>query len=230
MALRSTCIAELVLACAALAGDLLTPGEQVLAELDAALAAADAERAVPLLREVGGLYRYPASADEAAALLKLAGRATRADDVAIARAAVEALGETHSKDAAPFLDPFLRGGDPALMVSAVQAAGRLRLTSHIPALLKLAHKGSDLTVADQALGALGEYCAAHKGVRKGVTDKLLSTSRSLRGNRKRWRRLRAPAIRSLQRLTGQRMNSVQMFTDWWKVAKTRKDPFTSSEG
>ena len=242
MALRSTCVASALLACLAVASaqDLLTPGEQVLHELDDALTGAvdgargdvdgNVDRSVALLQEVGALYRFPASRDEAAALLKLAGRATRSKHAVVVKAALVALGETGAKDAAEFIDPFLRTGDAGLMAAAVRAAGRLQLRSHIPALLKLAQKGGDLVIADQAFVALGEYCAAPIAVRKGVTDKALAAVRSIRGNKKRWSRLRAPAIRCLQRLTGRRMNSVQMFAGWWKVAKARKDPFSDAGG
>jgi hypothetical protein len=111
------------------------------------------------------------------------------------------------------------------MVAAVQAAGRLRLPAHVPALSKLAHKCPDLTVAEQALRALGEFRAAGRALRKSVTGKVLEVCESLRRRRSRWRRLRAPGLRALQRLTGRRLNRVSQFADWWAYAKTLSDPF-----
>jgi HEAT repeat protein len=212
--------------CASLpAGELLTPGEQVQRELSDALAKRRFDDAVRLLGEVGGLYRYPASQVEARALLALAASATRSESPAVAQAALRAVGGTGAEEAAAILKPFLRSRDP-LALSAVQAAGRLRHESLIPPLLDLAKSAADATVADQALFSLGAYASSPPSVRRRVTERVLSLCQSISRNRQRWRRLRAPGLRALQRLMGRRLNSVQQFTDWWKFAKGKKDPFT----
>ena len=112
-----------------------------------------------------------------------------------------------------------------MMLAAVQAAGRLRAQSLVPRLRELARKSANMTVADQAFMALSEFCRAPIPVRKKVTEGVLADCQSLTRNKRRWRRLRAPGLRALQRLIGRRMNSVGQFAAWWKVAKTRKDPF-----
>lgn len=224
-------LALVVLASATLvAQELLTPGEQVLRDLHAARAAGDTERCVALLGEIGALYRYPASADEAAALLRAAADATRHPHQAVVIAALSALGATGAPAAGAFVEPFLRTARPTAdqqrtMVAAVRAAGRLRLQAHVASLLKLAHKCPDLTVAEQALHALGGFCASDTSQRKQVTGKVLETCHSLRRRRARWRRLRAPGLRALQRLTGRKLNRVSQFADWWGYAKTLRDPF-----
>ncbi len=212
------------------AQELLTPGEQVLRELRAARTAGETDRCVALLGEIGALYRYPASADEAAALLRAAAEATRHPDQAVVVAALGALGATGAPAAGAFVEPFLRMARPAAgqeqaMVAAVRAAGRLRLQAHVAALLKLAHKCPDLTIAEQALHALGGFCTAGTAQRKQVTGKVLDLCQSLRRRHARWRRLRAPGLRALQRLTGRRLNRVSQFADWWGYAKTLREPF-----
>lgn len=226
---HSTCVLILALCASLRAGDLLTPGEQVLFELRAALAAGNADAAKKLLTEVGGLYRYPASQDEARALLALAAEAARHKNPVIARAALHAVGATGAPEGAAVLKTYLRSKSP-LAMAAVQAAGRLRHDSLIPLLLDLAKTSADKTTADQALFALGEYCGAAVGVRKRVTERVLSLCQSISRNRRRWRRLRAPGLRALQRLMGRRLNSVQQFSDWWRFRKSAKDPFSASEG
>jgi hypothetical protein len=212
------------------AQELLTPGEQVLRDLRAALAAGQAKQCVALLGEVGDLHRFPASAAEAAALLRATADATRAKNRAVVVAALRALGATGAPAAGAHIEPFLRAAKPPAgqeeaMVAAVQAAGRLRLPAHVPALLKLAHKCPDRTVAEQALHALGGFCAADAAQRRHVTGKVLEVCQSLRHRRARWRRLRAPGLRALQRLTGRKLNRVSQFADWWSHAKTLRDPF-----
>jgi hypothetical protein len=226
--------AMLILALLALpasaADELLTPGEQVQRELRAALAARNEDRAVALLAEVGGLYRYPASEAEAEALLRLAAEAARVRSSRIAVAALRALGETGSRKAAAHVEPFLRdlkpaAGEEARMVAAIQAAGQLREPGLVTPLLKLAKGSSDLVVAEQAFFALGEYAATDVALRKSVADRTLAVCEQASRRRGRWRRLRAPGLRALQQLIGRRLNSVTMFEIWWKVAKDRKDPF-----
>lgn len=212
------------------ADELLTPGEQVQRELRAALAAKDDDKAVDLLAEVGGLYRYPASAAEAQALLKLAAEAARSGSSRVAVAALRALGDSGAREAATHIEPFLRGlkpaaGEKARMVAAVQAAGRLREPGLVTPLLKLAKGSSDLTVAERAFFALGEYAASDVALRKSTAARTLDICQSASRQRARWRRLRAPALRALQELIGRRLNTVTAFTDWWKVIKDRKDPF-----
>lgn len=222
--------ALLLLVCVAGAEDLLTPGEQVQRELAAALGAQDHERTVLLLAEVGGLCRYPASPAEAQALVRLAGEASRAKEPTVVVAALAALAKSGMRQAAPHVEKFLRGAKPPkgqerIALAAVHAAGRLRVAELVPDLLKLAQKSSDLTVADQAFDALGEFCRSERALRKQVTEKVLSACNSLRRQRARWRRLRAPGLRALQRLMNRRLNSVPHFQDWWKAVKDRKDPF-----
>jgi hypothetical protein len=212
------------------AQELLTPGEQVLRDLRVALKAGKVEQCVALLGEVGELHRFPASADEAKALLRAAADATRDRNQTVVVAALGALGATGAPAAGAHIEPFLRAARPAAgqeraMVAAVRAAGSLRLQAHVPALLKLAHKCPDLTVAEQALHALGGYCASASAPRKQVTGKVLDVCQSLRRRRARWRRLRAPGLRALQRLTGRKLNRVGQFADWWAYAKTLRDPF-----
>lgn len=229
--MRRPLLLLLLLALPAISADeLLTPGEQVQRELRAALAAGDEDAAVALLAEVGGLYRYPASPAEAEALLRLAAEAARAPSSRIAVAALRALGDTGSHKAAAHIEPFLRGLKPASgqkgrMVAAVQAAGRLRVPALVTPLLKLAKGSSDLTIAEQAFFALGEYAASDVALRKSVAERVLDVCTYVSRRRGRWRRLRAPGLRALQQLIGRRLNTVTMFTDWWKVAKDRKDPF-----
>jgi hypothetical protein len=143
---------------------------------------------------------------------------------------LRALGATGAPAAGAHIEPFLRAARPAAgqeraMVAAVRAAGRLRLQAHVPALLKLAQKCPDLTVAEQALHALGGFCTVSSAQRKQVTGKVLEVCQSLRRRRARWRRLRAPGLRALQRLTGRKLNRVSQFADWWGYAKTQRDPF-----
>jgi hypothetical protein len=227
----SAALVFLLLGAASLpAQELLTPGEQVLRELRAALAAGQAEPCIALLGEIGELARYPASAAEAAALLRAAADATRDKNQTVVVAALRALGATGVPAAGAHIEPFLRAAKPpagqeAAMAAAVRAAGRLRLAAHVPALLKLAHKCPDLTVAEQALHALGGFCAAAAGSRKHVTGKVLEVCQSLSRRRARWRRLRAPGLRALQRLTGRKLNRVDQFAAWWSYAKTLRDPF-----
>jgi len=210
--------------------ELLTPGEAVLRELARARAAGDHETAVERLREVGDLYRYPASEAEAKRLLEAAADAARAEELRVAVAAWRALGRTRSAAAAEHVARALKtprlipAGTPAL-VAAVQAAGRIRHRSLYPPLLRLAKSGRHPTVSDQALFALGEYGRSDPSMRRKVFEEVLDLCPSLMRSRKRWRRLRAPALRALQILSGRRMNSVAMFEDWWNAAKSRPDPF-----
>ena len=226
-------IGIVLFACAvAVAADepLRTPGEQVLHALRGALGRSDDAAAVALLREVGGLVRYPASPKEAAALLKVAGEASKSKRVPVVIAALGALGDTRAAAAAVHVEPFLRAAKPApgeekIMVAAVRAAGRLRASVAIPALIKLASKSPDVTIADQSFGALGEFCGADDALRKNVTNKVLAACQLLSRKRSKWNRLRAPGLRALQRLTGRKLNTVTQFTDWWRHAKTLKHPF-----
>jgi len=218
----------LLLFCAAAPGqELLTPGQQVMSELRAALAAGDEAKAVSLLSEVGGLFRYPTSEREAAALLVLAGQATHSKKKTVVIAALGALGDTGAREAANHVKRFLQIAEPELMVAAVGAAGRLRAQVLIPRLREPARKSANMTVADQAFVALSEFCRTPAAVRKRVAEGVLADCQTMQRIRKRWRRLRAPGLRALQRLIGRRMNSVAQFAAWWKVAKTRKDPFRS---
>lgn len=226
---RSTFVSILALCASLHGGDLLTPAEQVLKELRTALTAGDADAAKQLLTEVGGLYRYPANRDEARALLALAAAAARDKDPAIARAALQAVGATGAPEGAAVLKSHLRSKSP-LALAAVQAAGKLRHETLIPLLLDLARTSADLTTADQALFALGEYCGAAVDVRKRVTERVLPLCQSISKNRNRWRRLRAPGLRALQRLMARRLNSLQQFFDWWRFRKGSKDPFSASGG
>ena len=226
---RSTFVSILALCASLYGGDLLTPGEQVLKELRGALTAGDADAAKKLLTEVGGLYRYPASQHEARALLALAAEAARDKNPVIARAALQAVGATGAPEGAAVLKTHLRSKS-TLALAAVQAAGKLRHETLIPLLLDLAKTSADLTTADQALFALGEYCGATVDVRKRVTERVLPLCQSISRNSNRWRRLRGPGLRALQRLMARRLNSLQQFSDWWRFRKGSKDPFSASGG
>ena len=164
---------------------------------------------------------------EAKALLDLAAKAARHKNPAIAHAALQAVGATRAPEGAAILKPYLRSKEP-LALAAVQAAGKLRHDTLIPSLLDLAKTSSNLTAADQALFALGAYCDSALAVRKRVTERVLSLCQSISRNRKRWRRLRAPGLRALQRLMARRLNSLQQFSDWWKFRKGSKNPFSAS--
>ncbi len=211
-------------------GELLTPGEAVLKDLTKALAKDDQTTAIARLREIGDLYRYPASPAEAKRLLDAAAKAARSPRPRIAVAALRALGRTRSAAAAAHISAFLKApsqipaGVPAL-VAAVQAAGRLRQSSLYPPLLRLAKSAGDKTVADQALFALGEFGRSDPTMRRKVFEQVLNLCPALMRGRARWRRLRAPTLRALQVLSGRRLNSVAMFRDWWRVAKERRNPF-----
>lgn len=215
-----TCLFLSIVALVATGEELLTPGEQVLRELEAALAE-DPARVVALLGEAGELYRYPATPEEAAALLRAAGRATRHADARVQAAALRAIAAMGAPAGAAYVEPFLRDmkvapGAEAVTLAAVEAAGRLRPPSLVPALLRLARKSKNLTLADRALMALGRYRTAPERLREQVTEKVLEATKALSRQRSRWRRLRAPALRALQLLTGRKLNSVEMFTLWWK--------------
>lgn len=210
------------------AEELRTPGEEVLAAL--VEQKQDEAAMVSLLREASDIYRYPASAKEADALFAAAGKATQSKNRKVQVAAVSALAAMGDPKAAVFIEPFLREKNPkpeerAALFTAIDATGRLRVASLIPSLLSLAKAGKDPTVADLALLALGRFAQSNSRERKALIDKALGLSRSLQRNKRRWNRLRAPALRCLQMLTGQRLNSVDLFADWWKVAKERPDPF-----
>ncbi len=217
------------------AESLQTPGEAVMSELKAAMAKPDAPAAVLLLRELGAIYRFPASPAEAKQLLAFAGEAARHADPVIAAAAVQALGETRASEAAKHLEPWLRTGKPKpelrpLVLAAIRASGKLQAQIVIDALLKLARTSNDFTIAGEAMLSLGRFGSAKKAMRVQVTDKLLDVCKSARRNRGRWRILRASGLRALQDVTGQRLNAVPMFLSWWKAAKPQKDPFTYKPG
>lgn len=213
---------------AAAAEELLTPGEEVQRELSAALAAADATRAVPLLEEAADLYLHPCTAEEAEGLLALLGAGARSSDKGIAAAALHALGRTGAPAAAAHVEPFLRAvkkGEEALVVAAAEAAGRLAAGNLIPNLLDLGRDCPDLVVAEQALLALGGYAKAARDVRERAFRETLQVAQLLSKRAQRWQRLQWPTLRALQRLSGKRLNSVEQFSDWWRHAKARKDPF-----
>ncbi|MHC4952425.1 MAG: HEAT repeat domain-containing protein [Planctomycetota bacterium] len=216
---------------AAIADDLLTPGEEVLREL--AEQAEDERAMVALLREASDIYRYPAAPSEATALFGAVGKATRSKSAVVRVAALRALASMGDPKAAAFVEPFLREMKPKpeerpALLTAIEAAGRLHVTTLVPPLLALAKSGQDPTVADQALLALGRFSVLPVRERKSLVDKVLALSKSLKRNRRRWRRLAAPALRSLQLLTGKKLNSVELFADWWKVARESKDPFAAN--
>jgi len=219
----------IVMLCAAAGADeLLTPGEEVLRAL--AKAADDDRDKVDLLREATELYRYPASKKEAASLFEAAGKATRSKNPYVRLAAVRAVASMGDPRAAALIEPFLREKDPTPeerpgLLAAIEASGRLHVATLIPPLLALAKSGKDPTIADQALLALGRFHALPTRERKSLMDKVLVLAKSMQRSRRRWNRMRAPALRCLQLLTGRKLNSVDLFVDWWKVAKDRKQPF-----
>ena len=199
-------------------------------ELASAVEGGETATAVRLLGQVGELYRYPASPEEAEALLRAAGAATRARDPAVQTAALRAVGRTGAAAGASYVEPFLRsvnveGGDQPVVLAAVEAAGRLSPPALVPPLLKLAQKSPNITLAAESFVALGRYRDAPVELRKHVAGKVLEVCEYVSRRQARWRRLRASGLRALQQLMGRKLNSVQMFTDWWRLAKTRKDPF-----
>ena len=211
--------------------ELKTPGEQVLDELRAALASGETGRAEALLTEAGELYAWPATKGERDRLFDALAAATRSDRPSIQCAALRALGATGAPKAAELVEPFLRdlktdAGGEAATIAAIQAAGQIRDRSLVAPLVKLATKSNQLTAADQAFLALGEWSRDSDSARKQVIEKVLSAANSTRRNRSRWNRLRAPALRALQRLCGRKLNSYEMFLDWWKHAKTLRKPFS----
>jgi len=223
---RLLAIAGLVAVAAA--DDLLTPGEQVQRELSEALAAADGARAGPLLEEAAEIYLQPCTAAEAASLLSLLGAAARSADQTIAAAALHALGHTGAPAAVPYIEPFLRAvkqGEEKLVIAATEAAGRFAAANLIPNLLDLSRDCPDLVVAEQALLALGGYARAERDVRERAFRETLQVAQLLQKRAQRWQRLEWPALRALQRLSAKRLNSVEQFSDWWRHAKVRKDPF-----
>jgi hypothetical protein len=206
-----------VLATAPLAAEeLLTPGEQVMRELETALAVSDGPAAARLLAEVGEIFRHPASPEEARALLAAAGAATRSRIASVQAAALRAVGATGAPEGAALVEPFLRsldvekGAEPTVF-AAVEAAGLLHPAPLVPALLRLAQGSPNLTLADQALVALGGYRDAPPDLRRQVAEKVLDLCDSMSRQRPRWQRLRAPGLRALQLLTGKKLNSVEMF-------------------
>jgi len=221
-------VALLVAAVGARAEELLTPGEQVHRELTAALAASDAQHAVPLCAEAAEIYLCPCTKAEAESLLSLLGTATRSEDKTIAVAALRALGRTGAPGAAAFVEPFLRGikkGEEKTVLAAIRTAGRIAAPNLIPDLLDLSRDCPDLAVAEQALLALGGYAVSPRDVRERAVRETLQLSQLLSKRPQRWRQLEWPALRALQRLTGKKLNSVEQFSDWWRIAKARKDPF-----
>lgn len=219
----------LLLAAVTAAEDLLTPGEQVQAELSAALAAGDAARALPLVAEAAEICLNPCTSAEGEALLALLASATRSVDQAVAAAALHALGRTGAATAAASVEPFLRTvrkGDEKVVVAALEAAGRLASPNLIPSLLDIARDCPDFVVAEQALLALGGYARADKDLRARAFREVLQVAQLLSKRPQRWQRLQWPALRALQRVSGKRLNSVEQFSDWWRHAKTRKDPFS----
>jgi hypothetical protein len=220
-----------LLATAAAAQELRTPGEQVIAELREALAAGDATRALPLLEEAAEIHRHPCGPAEAEALLALIGSATHAADPGLVVAAVRALGRTGAPAAAPWLLPLLRPakkGEERLCVAAVEAAGQLAAGALLPGLLDLAREGTDPAVAERALLAIGGYARSERDLRERAFRETLQLAQLVSKRAARWHRLAWAALRALQRLSGKRMNSVEQFADWWRHAKARKDPFAPS--
>jgi len=203
--------------------ELMTPGEVVLAEL-----ARDPTPA--LLREAAEIHRYPASMEEKEALFAAIAQATKDKRADVRVAALLALAETRDPRAGALFEPHLRELDPSpeekqVVLTAIEAVGRLRLESLIPSLLRLAKDSRDPTVADESLLALGAFGASNSRERKALVEKVLALARTLKRDRRRWHRLSAPALRSLQLLTGMRLSTLDLFSEWWKVAKEEKDPF-----
>ena len=212
------------------AQDLRTPGEEVLVGIKQALREARSADTVKLLGEIGGLYRYPASPEEAQALLQTAADAARARDPAVAMAALRALGETRSPEAGQHLEPFLRQLKPTpqqreLALAALWAAARAPSSVLVQPLVAQARKGYDLTLAEESFKALGGFHAAPPELRGRVADQLLTTALLVSKQSRRWRRLRAPALMAMQQVIGRPLNNVRQFTQWWTVVRNRPDPF-----
>jgi len=202
---------------------LETPGEVVLAELAK-------DRTPALLQEAAELHRYPASKDEKEKLFQAIGAATSDSRIEVKVAAILALAETGDARAGALLEPFLRETSPSreekrVVLTAIEAVGRLKLDGLVTSLLGLAKGSRDMTVADEALLALGAFRDRNPRDRKALVERVLSLAKSLKRDRRKWRRLSAPALRSLQLLTGRRLSTLRLFEEWWDVAKERPDPF-----
>jgi hypothetical protein len=216
------------------AEELRTPGEEVLAELEAALRSGDSARAVALLAEAAEIHAYPASAEEARRLLAAAAQASASRDLATAAAALRALGAMGDEAAVPHVEFFLRElscppGEEPLRVEAVRAAGRLAAPALLAPLVNLARRGGNVTLAEQAFLALGEYARAPAALRAQAVERTLDAasalSRAPAKEEARARRLRPAALRALQRLAGVPLSSVEQYEVYWAAAKRRKDPF-----
>ena len=217
------------------AQELRTPGEEVLEEIYAARALNDEAALAKSLREAGEIHRYPAGEREARALLDavLPSLKARADQVVIA--ALDALARMAAEETGREIEPFLRSFKPGLpelprYLAALRAAAAVRAPVLVAPLLNVARKCEDITVAGQAWMALSSYHAAPPALRKQVVSKTLEAASALsrgQGRARRARRfaLRPSALRALQLLVGRKLNSVEQFSDWWKIAKTRKDPW-----
>jgi hypothetical protein len=217
------------------AQELRTPGEEVLEEIYAARALNDEAALARSLREAGEIHRYPASEREARKLLEavLPSLKARADQVVIA--ALDALTRMAAEETGREIEPFLRSFKPELSVlprylAALRAAAAVRAPVLVAPLLNVARKCEDITVAGQAWMALSSYHAAPVALRKQVVSKMIEAASALsrgqgRARRARWFAMRPPALRALQLLVGRKLNSVDQFSDWWKIAKTQKNPW-----
>lgn len=229
--------AAILLVCGAPLGaqELRTPGEEVLEEIYAARALNDEAALAKSLREAGEIHRYPASEQEARALLEavLPSLKSRADQVVIA--ALDALTRMAAEETGREIEPFLRSFKPdrtelPRYLAALRAAAAVRAAVLVAPLLNVARKCEDITVAGQAWMALSSYHATPPALRKQVVSKALDAASSLsrsqgRGRRTRWVALRPSAVRALQLLVGRKLNSVEQFADWWRIAKSLKDPW-----
>ena len=229
--------AAVVLVCAGSlpAQELRTPGEEVLEEIYAARVLNDEAALAKSLREAGEIHRYPASEQEARALLEAVLPSLRARTDLVVIAALDALTRIAAEDTGREIEPFLRTFKPELSelpryLAALRAAAAVRAPVLVAPLLNVARKCDDITVAGQALMALSSYHLAPPALRRQVVSKTLEAASSLsrgqgRARRARWFALRPSALRALQLLVGRKLNSVDQFSDWWKIAKTKEDPW-----
>jgi len=215
--------------------ELETPGQEVLREIAESSAAGRNAKWAGLLNEAADLHAYPASAGEAEALRHAAATALAAESERVLLAAIRAVGRMRhlavDKEIAVFLRPLKPSGvETERLLAAIEAAARMHTPALLAPLSRQARQGEHMVVAEQAWKAIGAYEMAPMESRRAATDTALQGAESLaRGSgkkkRARWRRLRAPALRALQRLIGRKLNTVAQFGDWWRIARKRDDPW-----
>ncbi|MEE8107030.1 MAG: hypothetical protein V3T86_15955 [Planctomycetota bacterium] len=215
--------------------ELETPGEEVLREIAESSGAGRYAKWAGLLNEAADLHAHPASAAEAEALRQAAAAALATKSERVLLAAIRAVGRMRhvavDKEIAVMLRPLKPTGvETERLLAAIEAAGRMHTPPLLTPLSKQARQGEHMVAAEQAWKAIGAYERTPTDLRRAAADKALEGAESLaRGSgkkkRARWRRLRAPALRTLQRLIGRKLNTVAQFADWWRIARKQEDPW-----